>query len=207
MRQLTLPVIVVLLLTAGCARVMVPPRIDLAAHQTVGIIVFQSDTKGKLAAFATRKFMEWARHDYNTLRIAELGTRREVLDELDRDQFGPDAFREIGKRYEVSTVATGELEVSDVRPDITITPGFGFVDFSAEVDARLSVRLVETSSGATIWSRSATATRKVAGVSVFGRGGFLFDAEDPERAYGKLVNDLAKKVTQDFRKTWECRCR
>jgi hypothetical protein len=207
MKHVILPVVFLLLLAAGCARVLVPPRVDLTAHQTVGIIRFESDSKGKLAPFATRKFMEWARHEYSTLRIAELGTRQEVLDELDRGQLGPDAFREIGKRYEASTVATGQLEVSDVRPDITITPGFGFVDFSAEVDARLSVRLVETSSGATIWSRSATATRKVAGVSVFGRGGFLFDAEDPERAYGKLVNDLAKKVTEDFRKSWECRCR
>jgi hypothetical protein len=37
---------------------------------------------------------------------------------------------------------------------------------------------------------------------VFGGGDFAFDADDPERAYGSLVDALVAHVTRDFRSTW-----
>jgi len=76
---------------------------------------------------------------------------------------------------------------------------------SVIVDATLAVQLIETSTGASIWSSSARATHSVGHLSVFKGGGFVFDAEDPDDANGGLVDSLVAHVTRDFRATYERR--
>ncbi len=73
---------------------------------------------------------------------------------------------------------------------------------AADVDASLTVQMIEAATGASIWSRSATVTMRVGAVSVLGGRDVIFDADDPERAYGALVNALVERVTQDFRVSW-----
>ena len=75
----------------------------------------------------------------------------------------------------------------------------------ADVDATLVVQLIETSTGASLWSSSASASKNVGQLSVFEGGDFVFGAEDPEDAYGDLVNALVAQVTNDFRARWERR--
>lgn len=187
----------------GCGKkVMVPPRIDLSDHEMIGIIEFECSEKGKLGALATSRFMEFARHDQGMIRIIELGTESEVLKKIGHNKLNQEAFKEIGEEYEVRTIFIGELIVSDVRPDIKITPGLGYMGFGAEVDATLSAQMVETVSGASVWNNSASATREVGHVSIFGGSSFAFDAEDPDKAYGKLINHLVDRVTIDFQVTW-----
>ncbi len=198
--------VVFIAILLGCGRkVMVPPRIDLQQHEVVGIIDFRSSSEGKLATLTTRKFMEAIRRDQGMVRIVALGSEAAVLKAVDRDRLDQDAFKALGEKHNLSTIFTGELVVSDVRPDIKITPGFGFMSFGAEVDASLSSQMVETSTGASIWSGSASETQSVGHVSIFGGKTFIFDAEDPEKAYGKLADALVEKVSRDFRVTWERR--
>ncbi len=64
--------------------------------------------------------------------------------------------------------------------------------------------MIEASTGASVWSRTAEATRRVGNVSMR-RGRIRFDAEDPERAYGELVQALVEMATEDFKVTWEKR--
>lgn len=184
-------------------KVKVPPKINLKQHEVVGIIEFKSSTKGELGPYATKKFMEAARQDQGMVRIVELGSETEILKAIGRDRLDQAAFKALGEKHEINTIITGELVVSDVRPDITITPGGGYMSFSAEVDATLAAQIVETATGASIWSGSANATQKVGHVSIFGGKTFAFDAEDPDKAYGKLVDILVKKTTKDFRVTWK----
>lgn len=73
---------------------------------------------------------------------------------------------------------------------------------SAQVDATLAVQLIETATGASLWNTSASGTREVGQVSVFSGGMFGFDADDPDRAYGALVNALAVEATRDFQVSW-----
>ncbi|MGB2698437.1 MAG: hypothetical protein WBD28_11350 [Candidatus Zixiibacteriota bacterium] len=181
---------------------MVPPTIDLKQHEVIGIIEFSSSSEGELGPLATREFIEMARQDQGIVRIVELGSEADVLKEIGSDRLDPATFKALGEKYQVSTIITGELLVSDVRPDIKITPGGGFMSFGAEVDASLSAQMVETPTGASIWSSSANATQSVGNVSVFGGKAFSFDAEDPEKAYGKLVDALVEEITKDFRVTW-----
>ena len=194
-----------MVITTNCGRkVMVPPRIDLSQHEVVGMIQFQCDKKGELAPFTTQKFTEAIRRDQEMIRIIDLRTEGEVLKETGHDKLSKAAFQAIGETYEVATIFTGELLISDIRPNISV--GLLFLigaSVSAEVDATLDVRMVETESGASLWSTSVSATREIGNVTIFEGGGFVFDAEDPERAYGKLVNALVEEASQDFRVTWK----
>jgi len=198
--------IAAVLMTAALScgpKVMVPPRIDLQQHEVIGIIEFRSSNEGKLGPLATRKFTEAARQDQGMVRIVELGSEAEVLKAVGRDRLDQSTFKALGERHQVNTIIAGELVVSDIRPDIIITPGFGYMSFAAEVNATLAAQMVETATGASIWSGSGSAKQRVGHVSIFGGKNFAFDAEDPEKAYGKLVDDLVEKVTKDFRVTWE----
>ena len=203
-RSLTVAVLAALLIAAfGCGpKVMVPPRIDLTQHEVVGIVEFDCSAKGQLAPLATREFVEFMRKDQGVVLIMDLGSTADALRATGRDQLDQAAFKALGKEFGVKTVVFGELIVSNVKPKITVTPGLGYVGLAAKVDATLSVQLVETETGASIWSRSVDASEDVAGVSVFGGKTFGFDADDPDKAYGELVDSLVEDATEDFRVTY-----
>jgi hypothetical protein len=40
-------------------------------------------------------------------------------------------------------------------------------------------------------------------VSVYGGRDFMFDAADPEAAYGELVDALVSQVARDFQGSWQ----
>ena len=194
---------VLMIMGIACgSKVMVPPRIDLREHEVIGIINFTFSSKGNLGDFATRKFTEAARQDQGLVRIIPLGSESEILKTIGYEQLNQAAIKAIGEDQNLKTILTGELVVSDIRPNIQITPGLGFLSISAEVDATLSVQMFETSTGASLWSSSASDTRTVGNISIFGGKNFAFDAKDPEKAYGNLINSLVTQVTRDFRVSW-----
>ncbi len=184
-------------------KVKVPPLIDLKKYETLGVIEFTCSNKGKLGKLVTEKFVEWIRKDQGMIRVVELGTQEDVLNKIGSKQLDKEAYIAVGQQNELNTIITGVLTISDIRPDIAITPGLSILHFGAEVDASLAVQMVESSTGASIWSKSASATREVGHVSIIGGDLFIFDADDPERAYGKLVDVLVKSTSKDFRVTWE----
>jgi hypothetical protein len=195
-------VLLTALIPACGTRVLVPPRIDLRAHEVLGIFDFESNARGELAGLATRKFLENAREEQGMVRVLELGSEAEVLRALGADRLDRDVIRKIGEKYQVNTLLTGTLTISDVRPSLVLDPGASFGSLSADVDAELTARMVETATGASLWGNSAALTQNVAQISVFGGKNFSFDAKDPEKAYGKLINALVHDVTRDFRSTW-----
>lgn len=205
LRTLISLLLITTLIPACGTKVLIPPRVDLREHEILGIVDFQSNARGELAALATRKFLEAARAEQGMVRVVELGSESELLKAVQADRLDRDAVRKIGEKYQVNTLVTGTLTVSDVRPSIVLDPGLSFGSISADVDAELSARMLETATGASLWGNSAALTQKVAQISVFGGKDFSFDAKDPEKAYGKLINSLVQQVTRDFRSTWEYR--
>ncbi len=186
-----------------CApRIKVPPKINLLNYEVLGIIEFSSTSEGPLGSLTTKKFMEAVRKDQAMVRIAELGTKTDVLHDIASSQLDADAYKTIGENEDVNTIFSGELVVSDVRPNIKLSLFRAGMSFSAEVDAALTCQMVETETGATLWNASASTTREVGHVSMFSDV-FVFDAENPEKAYGKLIDDLVERTTRDFRVTWE----
>ena len=204
MRWIPVLVVAALLALVACGpKVMLPPKVNLRDYEVIGIIQFESTNEGGIGSYATREFMEAARRDQGMVRIVELGTEADLLAEVNRPWLDQTAFKQIGEKYSVRTVIVGELVISNIRPEIAITPGLSFMNFGAEVDASLAVKLVETTYGASVWSTSASATRKVGEVSIFGGKDFMFNARDPEKAYGELVDILVRKAVQDFQVRWE----
>lgn len=197
-----------LVVTFGCAgrqTYMVPPRIDLTQHEMIGVIDFSASSEGELGPLATRRFMDEARRDQGLVRIVGFGSQDEALRSVGSSKLSPETFKTLGSERGVRTIVVGELAVSDIRPDLRVGAALRSGTLSAKVDATLTVQLIETATGASIWSTSARATRSIGHISVFNGGDFVFDADDPDRAYGPLVDTLVAQVTQDFRVTWERR--
>jgi hypothetical protein len=139
------------------------------------------------------------------VRIVDLGTQAAALRSVGRDRMDPETIRALGEKHGVRTIFTGELTVSNVRPNVQILTSLRSGHVSAQVDATLAVQLIETATGASLWNTSADGTREVGQVSVFSGRKFAFDSDDPDRDYGDLVNALASEATRDFRVTWERR--
>lgn len=198
-----------LVLLAGCAsnpparRVWVAPRIDLKPYETIGMVEFTSTSKGKLAGLATRRFEEAARRDQDMLRMVDVGTKQQALASVDGDAWDAQACRAVGRKHGVKTMFEGVLTVSKVHPTVALSAFFKSGQVNANVNAVLEVRMIETETGASIWSRSAATTRTLGQVSVFGGKEFVFDAADPEAAYGDLVDDLVNQVAQDLQGSWQ----
>lgn len=168
-----------------------PPRVDLTEHDVIAVIEFDSSSEGQLGSLATRRFTDLARRDQGMVRMKNVAGKPSTRDgnELQR----------VGEDYGAQTVLIGEVKVSDIRPNISIARSLASGKLTANVDAELTVDLVETESGASIWSASARASRTIGQISVFDGKRFTFDAEDPEQAYGDLIDALVVQVTHDFR--------
>jgi hypothetical protein len=188
---------------AGCAtKVLVPPRVELALYDKIGMIEFSSNAKGTLRRYASDKLLQSIQHAQPGVRILELGSEDQVLRWLHRDEIDFEAIQKIGERHGVDAVLIGRLDVTEVKPQIQVSQFLTSMSAQADVEATLSARLFETDSGATVWSRSARGREPVAHVKLLSDGPAHFGASDPEQAYGKLVHALVQRVTSDFRPRW-----
>ncbi len=171
-----------------------PPRVDLAGLEQIGIVTFRASDGTGLGDLATQRFVESARRDQGLVRTIDLGTSPT-----------PENDVALGRERGVRTVLAGDLTVSKVRPEVRVASDLASGGVAMSLEATLAVRMVEVGTGASIWSRSARATRSVRNVGVFGGKEVLFDAADPEGAYAQRVDDLVAQVTADFHARWERR--
>jgi hypothetical protein len=205
MKSFLLSLCAAILALAGCARVYVPPAIDLKEYEVIGLIEFGSNAKGDLPGYVTQKFIEAITEDQDQVKIVELGDEKTVLEAVGKAGLGPDAYRAIADKYNVKTVLAGDLKISEPKTSCNIGPGLDFASIESKVSATLTAKLFDSETGATLWSNSGRDERTVAGVSKFGSS-FTFDAEDPDEAYGDLARHLCRQVTRDFRATSRSGC-
>ncbi len=198
------PALIALLMLTACVseKVLVPPRVDLGAYRTMGIIVFSSNSKGNLNEYTTQQFMQTVQAAQSGVRILELGSEERVLAAIEHEALDFEAVRAIGEKWGVDAVFAGHLDVTEVRPRLEVAMTIKTMSMQANVAAALDARLIEAASGATVWTRSSSGEAPVAHVKVNRRGPVTFGASDPERAYGKLVHDLVSRVSSDFRSRW-----
>jgi hypothetical protein len=185
---------------SGCGpKVMVPPLVDLAPYDIVGIIEFSCNYEGNLAPFATQKFMEQIQYAQPGVRILEIGSEKRALEAVGHSQLNYEAVQAIGEEYSVDALIIGAMDIDDIKPSVDLSTILTSAEVRADVKASLTARLHETHSGATIWTNSAQRTETVAHVSILSGGAVSFDASDPDNAYGRLVYNLVEVVTDDFR--------
>ena len=190
-------------LFAGCAskRIMVPPRLDLQPHGSVGLVTFTvENAKGQLHDFATQRFAEEVLAAQSGIELLELGNADSLVRRVGETSFGPASAQALGEQRGVPAVFVGHLKVSNVKPSGGII-GLQVPFVQATVTVDLLVRLISTRSGGTLWRSSASASQKVGSVAIVG-GIPEFSAKDPNDAYGELVNSLVWTVTHDLRPTW-----
>ena len=186
----------------GCSSntvlVTVPPRVDLAPYRTLGVIEFTSNAAGTNTR-ATQQLQEQVQAAQPGTRFIELGSREAVLAAVGRNQLDADAAKRIGKKYGVAAVFLGELVYSEPKTDIRVgdlTKLEGGV--RTEVRGDISARLLETETGASVWSNSGWVRRQTGRVNVsaeYGVSGSMSKSDPRE----EMVSALVYQLTHDFR--------
>lgn len=163
----------------------VPARLDLQSYGKVALVRFsveQADTG--MSVLATERFAEELLASQR-VELLEVGSADSALSGL--------AARE------VPAVFMGHLKLSSVRPRGQLSASGASV--RGTVSAQLTVRLVSTRDGATLWRSSAMTNGTLGRVSL-GGGLPSVAMRDREEAYGELVNSLVVDATRDLRPTW-----
>jgi hypothetical protein len=127
---------------SACAAhyLQVPPRMDLAPYGQVALVTFRGDNADTvLAGLATRRFAESVLNGQGRGEILELAAADTALKAL-ADRGVAAVF--LGTLVLTDPHSTGHLSLSNVSVRQTVT-------------AELSVRLVSTSTGGTLWRSSA----------------------------------------------------
>jgi hypothetical protein len=183
---------------AGCASkyAQVPPRLDLQPYGRVALVAFSADQSGdELGTLATQRFAEALLASQSRVELLELADTGAAGNAAD-----PAALAQaLGREKDVPAVFVGHLKVSGVRPKGRIG-GIGTMNVRASVSAELTVRLLSTSTGATVWRSSASADGNVGRVSLSDRPSIAM--RDPNEAYDEVVGRLVSSVTRDLRPTW-----
>jgi len=196
-----LAAVVSVLLVVGCGgtQVQVAPRLDLIPFQQLALVTFTiENAKGSLDQVATDRFAVEMLGAQSGYELLELGEQQHLLDATGATRFGPSEARMIGEEQGVPAVFVGHMIVSDVKPSASIS---GIPRVGMEVSVELTVRLLSTESGGTVWSASSRSTA-VVGEVAFDGGIPSFGARDPADAYGDLVDVLVWEVTRDMRPTY-----
>lgn len=191
-----------LAMLAGCTktvRVNVPPRMDLSRYETLGLVEFASNANPAINAHATRQFQEHIQSAQPGTPILDLGTREALLKTMGARQFDVDTIKRIGEKYGVAAIFLGDIAYSEPKTDIKITD----IDkleggVRTEIRGDISSKLVETRTGASVWSSSAWATRQIGKLRVSaedGVSGRMSDSNPRE----EMVPALVFHLTQDFR--------
>jgi hypothetical protein len=187
---------------AGCSRtvlVPVPPRVDLNAFGTLGVVEIASNAGPAVDARATRDFQARLHAAQPGTRLLEIGSRAAVLAAVGARQFDAEALRKIGERYGVGAVFLGEITYSDPKTSVKITD-ITRLEGGARTVIRgdMSGKLLETRSGASVWSSTAWATRQLGRVSVSADRGVsgTVQSADPRE---EMVSTLLLHLTGDFR--------
>lgn len=171
--------------------VYVEPMVSLAPHTRIGVVrVTAQNAEGALITLATQRLTEQVLRAQQGVEVLELGPVAGPIDAA--------AARRLGEQHGVRTVLVGHLTVSDLKPRVRLLGG---LSATTEVTIGLNTRLLSTQSGATLWSRSAS-VRETMHAASMANGTVVFDAQDPDEAYGEIVDGLVFDVTSDFRGSW-----
>ena len=197
--------IMVAALLSACSRtVMVPvaPRMDLKGYATVGIVDFNSNSERAISARATRQFQEQVQAAQPGTRFLELGERPQLLGAVGARQLDAVSLRKIGEKYGVTAVFVGDIAYSEPRVNVKVSDMAKLEGgVRAEIRGDISARLLETASGASVWSTSGWAKRQVGALKLsadYGVSGAMSQANPRE----EMVPTLVHEITHDFRPSY-----
>jgi hypothetical protein len=177
-----------------------PARLDLAPYGRIALVAFSADQPNDgMSALATQRFAEALLANQSGVELLELGSTDSSLQALPANADGALIAQALGKHKGVPAVFVGTLKVSKVKPR-------GHIDASgmnvrAGVSAELTVRLLSTSTGGTVWRSSSVANGTIGRLNISDRLPSIA-LRDKEEAFGEVVQQLIVDVTRDLRPTW-----
>ena len=186
----------------GCShteKVRVPPRVDLVAYRTIGIIDFSITAESDLRQYVTQHYIQTVQSAQPGVRLLELGTKEHVLKTVSHKQLDLAAIKSIGRSYHVDALIFGHFNASEPKPSVRLSSRWQSMQAGAIIEASLNSKLWETDSGVTLWSNSTSRREPVASLSADTSGNIEFGASDPKETYGNLVPELVYANTSDFR--------
>jgi hypothetical protein len=190
-----------LLLSACSAKYsQVPPRLDLAPYGRVALVTFSADQQAQpgFETLATQRFAEALLASQSGVELLELDRADSSVRQVPAGD-APALAKALGRDRDVPAVFVGELKVSRVKPRGNISTAG--MNMRAAVTAELTVRLISTRTGGTVW-RSSSAAEGTVGRVALTRGLPAVAVRDQNEAYGEVVQELVAGVTRDLRPTW-----
>ena len=186
----------------GCShteKVRVPPRIDLKAYRTIGVIDFSITAESDLREYVTQHYIQNVQSAQPGVRLLELGTKDHVLTSVSRKQLDLAAIKSIGSSYNVDALIFGHFSASEPKPNVRLSSTWQSMHAGAIIEASLISKLWETESGVILWTNSTLRKEPVASLKADTSGNIEFGASDPKETYGNLVPELVYANTTDFR--------
>src|SRR3954471_21820624 len=146
----------------------VPARLSLAPYGRIALVTFSTDqSNGGMSSLATQRCAEALLASQTGVELLELGSADSSLRDLSASTDGATLAQALGKRRNVPAVFVGFLKVSNMKPSGHLD-GSG-MNVRAGVSAELTVRLLSTSTGGTVWRSSAAANGTVGRINITDR--------------------------------------
>jgi hypothetical protein len=178
----------------------VPARLDLVPYGRIAIVTFSSEQPNRaMSSLATQRFAEALLSSQQGVELLELQVSDSSLKGLNPDADAAAIAKLLGKDKDVPAVFVGSLKVSGVKPKGHI--GLSGMNVRAAVSAELTVRLLSTRTGGTVWRSSSAANGTVGRLALNDKLPSIA-MRDKEEAYGEVVGQLVTDVTRDLRPTW-----
>lgn len=178
----------------------VPARLDLAPYGRIAVVTFSTDqSNGVMSTLATQRFAEALLASQSGIELLELDAADSTLRGLAANADGVALAQALGRERNIPAVFVGQLKVSGIKPRGHL--GVSGMNVRAAVSAELTVRLLSTKTGGTVWRSSAAANGTVGRLALSGPLPSIA-MRDKEEAYGEVVGQLVSDVTRDMRPTW-----
>jgi hypothetical protein len=178
----------------------VPARLDLASYGRIALVTFSGDQASSgLSSMATQRFAEALLASQSGVELLELGAADSSLRSLAERGDGTALAQALGRDKDVPAVFIGQLKMSRMKPRGHLDASG--VNVKASVSAELTVRLLSTRTGGTVWRSSSVANGTVGRVAITDRLPSVA-VRDKDEAYGEVVSQLVTDVTRDLRPTW-----
>ena len=192
----------------GCAKtitVTVPPRVDLKAFPTIGLIEFDAQPPGELGPDATQMFLGNLQAAQPGVRVLELGSRDKVLREVGMADLDSLAIRTIGEKYGVAAVLSGSVELSEVQTDAKLSSDLSALTAQAKIGGKMKGKLWDSANGATIWTNSSWGSWPVAKISLTEGGAGSISYRNLSEKRNQILMSLITALNGDFWSTYETR--
>ena len=179
----------------------VPARLSLRPYGRVALVTFSTEESSKeLSTAATRRFAEALLSSQSGVELLELTSADSSLRKLAAAGDASALAQALGREKNVPAVFLGQLKMSGVKPSGVVS-SISRLNVRASVSGELTVRLLSTTTGGTVWRSSSAANGTVGKVAISDNLPAVA-VRDPNEAYGEVVDQLVREVTRDLRPTW-----